>query len=251
MFDDEQVRAINTIDRGNPLPLYYQLKQILLRHIQDGNIIPGKVLPSETELQERYGVSRITVRRALSDLASEGYISRQPGRGTFVLRSKLQSPSEKLSIGDSLVAQGFKVGWQILRYGLRPAPHRVAQKLHVDEGQPLLYFQRLIYADDEPIVLAEVYVNVGEGMTLTREEINSDSAYPLLERKYGVVLSHADRTIEATMALEDEARLLQTKPNTPVLLVESIVYDRQDQPIVFVKALCRGDRYKYYCTPTR
>jgi GntR family transcriptional regulator len=251
MFDDNQLGKINAIDRGSPVPLYYQLKQTLLRHIQDGDIIPGKALPSETELQESYGVSRITVRRALSDLASEGYISRQPGRGTFVLRSKLQSPSEKLGFGDSLVAQGFKVGWQILQYGLRPAPHRIAQKLHVDEGQPLLYFQRLVHADDEPIVLAQVYVNVGEEMTLTREEVNSDSAYPLLERKYGIVFSHADRTIEATAALEDEAWLLQTKPNTPMLLVESTVYDRQHQPIVFVKAVCRGDRYKYYCTPTR
>lgn len=251
MFDDDQVRIANRIDRSSPLPLHYQLKQILFRHIQDGDIIPGKALPSETELEDRYGVSRITVRRALSDLASEGYISRQPGRGTFVLRSKLQSPSEKLGFGDGLTAQGFKVEWQVRRYGLRPAPHRIAQKLHIAEGQPLLYFQRLVYADDEPIMLARVYVNLGEGMTLTREEINSGSVYPLLERKYGVSLRHANRTIEATVALEEEARLLHTKGNMPMLLVESIVYDEQDQPIVFVKALYRGDRYKYYCTPTR
>jgi GntR family transcriptional regulator len=100
-------------------------------------------------------------------------------------------------------------------------------------------------------MLATVYVKVGEGMTLTREEINNGSVYPLLERKYGVSLSHADRTIEATVALEDEARLLQTKVNMPMLLVESIVYDGQDRPTVFVKALFRGDRYKYYCRPTR
>jgi len=251
MFDDDQVRTINAIYRSSPLPLYYQLKRILLRQIQDGDIIPDKAIPSETELQERYGVSRITVRRALSDLASEGYISRQPGRGTFVLRSKLQSPSEKLGFGDSLAAQGFKVEWQILQYELQPAPQRVAQKLHIAEGQPLLYFQRLVYADDEPIMLATVYVKVGEGMILTREEINNGSVYPLLERKYGVSLSHADRTIEATVALEDEARLLQTKVNMPMLLVESIVYDGQDRPTVFVKALFCGDRYKYYCRPTR
>ncbi len=251
MFDDDQVRTINAIDRSSPLPLYYQLKRILLRHIQNEDIIPGEAIPSETELQERYGVSRITVRRALSDLASEGYISRQPGRGTFVLRPKLQSPSEKLGFGDSLAAQGFKVEWQILQYGLQPAPQRVAQKLHIAEGQPLLYFQRLVYADDEPIMLAKVYVKVGEGMTLTHEEINSSSVYPLLERKYGIVVHHADRTIEATVALEDEARVLHSKVNSPILLVETIIYDGRDQPAVFVKALYRGDRYKYYCAPTR
>ena len=251
MFDGDQFRTINTIDRSSPLPLYYQLKRILLRHIQDGDIVPGATIPTETELQERYGVSRITVRRALSDLASEGYVSRQPGRGTFVLRLKLQDRSEKLGgFGDELVAQGFKVEWQILQHEMQPASHHIAQKLRIHEGQPFLRFQRLTYADGEPITLVTVYLVIGEGMTLTREELNGDSMYPLLERKYGIALHHGDRTIEATLALEDEARLLHVKANAPMLLIETIVYDERSQPVAFEKVLCRGDRYKYYCTLT-
>jgi len=252
MFDDDQLRTTTAIVRSSPLPLYYQLKRILLRHIQDGHIIPGEAIASETELQERYGVSRITVRRALGDLASEGYISRQPGRGTFVLQPKLQDRSERLGgFSDNLSAQGFEVEWQILQYGMRPAPSSVARKLGVDESQPLLYFQRLVYADCEPIMLATVYVNVGEGITFTREELDSDSIYLLLERKYGIVVHRADRTIEATLALEEEAQLLHIKPNTPMLLVRFVAYGQQGQRVAFVKALYRGDRYKYYHTITR
>jgi GntR family transcriptional regulator len=252
MFNDDQTKTVTAIDRNSPLPLYYQLKRILLRHIQDGDIIPGETIPSETELQENYGVSRITVRRALGDLASEGYISRQPGRGTFVLQPKLQDRSERLGgFSESLSAQGFKVEWQVLQHDLLPVPSSVAQALCIDEGQPVLYFQRLVYADGEPIMLATVYVNVGKGITLTREELDSDSIYPLLERKYGIVVCRANRTIEATVALENEAQLLHVKPNTPMLLVKLVAYDQQGQQVAFVKALYRGDRYKYYHTITR
>jgi GntR family transcriptional regulator len=249
---DDQVGTIHTIDRSSPLPLYYQLKRILLRHIQNEDIIPGQAIPSETELQERYSVSRITVRRALSDLASEGYISRQAGRGTFVLRPKLQDRSETLGgfVAD-LTARGFKVESQILEYEMQPVPQYVAKKLGVDEGQPVLYFQRLVYADGEPIGLAMAYFNLGEGITFTREELNSDSIFPLLEHKYNIVLRRADRTVEATLALRNEAELLDTKPNKPILLAEIIVYDQQDQRVGFVKTLYRGDRYKYYHSITR
>jgi GntR family transcriptional regulator len=134
---------------------------------------------------------------------------------------------------------------------IRPAPSSVTRKLGVDEGQPLLYFRRLVYADGEPIMLATVYVNVGEGITFTCEELDSDSIYPLLERKYNIVVCRADRTIEATIVLEDEAKLLRVKPNTPMLLIRFVIYGHQGQQVAFVKALYRGDRYKYYHTITR
>lgn len=252
MFSDDLIKATAAIDRSSPLPLYYQLRQILLRHILSGDIAPGEPLPTEKELQERHCVSRITVRRALSDLASEGYISRQAGRGTFVLRAKVQDRSEKLGgFVDDLVAQGYEVESQILGHGFRPVPHRVAQKLGVDVGQPVLYLRRLVYADSEPIGLATGYFNVGEEITFTREELNSSSIFPLLEQKYNIVLRRADKTMEATLALGDEAELLDVKPNTPLLLAELIAYDEQGQRVGFVKSLYRGDRYKYYQSITR
>lgn len=251
MFDDDQVRTITAIDRSSPLPLYYQLKQILLRRIHNGDIGPGEALLSEKELQERFGVSRITVRRALSDLASEGYISRQAGRGTFVLQTKIEHRSgQPGGFRDDLAAQGFDVESRILQHGMQPAARHVARKLGIDEGQPLLYVKKIVYADNEPIGLVTGYHNLGEGIAFTRQELESDSIFPLLERKYGISLPRADRTIEATLALEDEARLLQVRPNAPMLLLESLVYNAQGQRVSFLKAVYRGDRYKYRDTIT-
>ena len=235
------------IDRESPLPLYHQLKRILLNSIRDEEILPGEVLPSEAELQKEHGVSRITVRRALGDLAAEGYVTREPGRGTFVLRPKaLEDRSVALGgLMDSLRAQGFDVDTEILQHGIERAPARVARKLGVEECQRLLRFQRLIYADGAPIVLVTVHANPGDGRTCSAEELGVDSLFVVLERKYGVIVCRAERTIEATLARDDEARLLGVMGNPPMLLHETVVFDELQQPVAHIKAVCRGDRYKY------
>lgn len=241
------------IDRSSPLPLYHQLKQILLNCIKDEDIFPGEALPSETELQKTYGVSRITVRRALSDLAAEGYVTREPGRGTFVLRPKAQE-DRSVALGglmESLQDQGFEVDTVILQHGFETAPPRVARKLGVDEGQHLLRFQRLIYADGAPIVLVTVDANLGEGIICTQGELGRDSLFVILERKYGIIVSRAERTIEATMARDEQARLLGVTGNPPVLLHETVVFDEQQRTVAHIKAVCRGDRYKYHTTIAR
>lgn len=240
------------IDRGSPVPLYYQIKRILLRQIQDGYIGPEKAIPTEKELEERYGVSRTTVRQALSELAAEGYISRQPGRGTFVLRSKIQNLSIKLGgVAEDLASRGFRVRYQVLRHERRPAPAPVARKLGVEEGKPLLYIERLVWADEEPLALVMGYHDFGDGVNFTTEELERSSVFPLAEEKYGIILRQADRTIEATAALDHEAELLHIKPGMPVLLVELLVYDQQGRRATFAKSIYRGDRYKYSHSITR
>jgi GntR family transcriptional regulator len=240
------------LDPGSPLPLYYQLKHLLLRHIQSGDLAPGEPFPSEKELEERHGVSRITVRRALSDLATEGYISRQAGRGTFVLPPKLQDRSEKLGgFIDDLIAQGFQVRSEILDHSFTSAPLAVAEALDIAADHPVLYFEKLVYADGEPIALALCYFNIREHADLSLNDLNLSSIYPLLEQRYGIVLRRADKTIEATAAREREAHLMRTEPGAPMLLATLLIYDDSGKPSALVKALYRGDRYKYYSSISR
>ncbi len=245
-------RASAQIDRGSALPLHYQLRQILYDRIQEGYFAPGDVFPSEKELQEEFCLSRITVRRALSDLAQEGIIRRQSGRGTLLLRSKLQPSSERLGgLLEELEAKGCKVRSRILDVGRRPVPRRIAQKLDMPDGEPALYMARLVFADGEPISLSTSYFKVPENITFTRQELKHASIFPLLEDKYGVFLRRAEKTIEATLPLDYEAELLDVNPTTPLLLTELIAYDGQGRPAAFVKAVYRGDRYKYHTTVAR
>lgn len=240
------------LDRDSPLPLYYQLKQTLLGMIHNGDLAPGEPLPSEKELEETYGVSRITVRRALGDLAAEGYLSRQVGRGTFVQQVKLQDRSERLGgFLEHLTGQGLEIESRILQVGRAPAPPHVPGKLNVEEGHPLFVFQRYVLADNEPFALTTAYFNVPEHVVLSEAELKTNSVFPLLEHKYNIVLPRGDKTVEATGARPHESTLLNVDPDAPLLLTELIVYDTQDQPLGFVQTLYRGDRYKYFTTVTR
>lgn len=237
------------LDRDSPLPLYYQLKQVLLERIRNGQVRRGEALPTEKELEEQYGVSQITVRRALRDLATEGYISRQAGRGTFVLEPKIQLRSDKLGhIRDYLEDRGFTYAARVLEHTRKTGPEDVARQLGIDECQPVLYVRKLILADGEPLMVTTGYYNLPEEIAFTREELEGDSLLRVLEHKYGISLHHAERFIGATAATEEEARLLSVERNAPLLSVQLFVYNHQDQCVSAVHALYRSDRYKYHHT---
>lgn len=203
-----EVKSRTFLDRDSPLPLYHQLKQYLLYRIHNGEIDTGEALPPEEELEEAYGVSRITVRRALGELVSAGFISRQPGRGTFVLPSKVEhSSSEVAGIRDDLAASNSDVLSRILESTVCPSPAHVARKLDLEEGSPLLYVRRLVFADGEPLPITTGCHNFKESVTFTFEELESDSVFRLLDRKCGLTLSRiANRTTGVQYTYSPSAR---------------------------------------------
>ena len=240
------------IDRSSPLPLYFQVKQMILKRIEEEYAQPGSSLPGEKELEEQYGVSRITIRRALQELVDEGYIVRQPGKGSFVRQAKLQDRSAVLGgFANDLQAQGYEVESEILDYCVRSAAPHIAKKLGIETGKNVLYLKRLVIADGEPLAVTNAHFNVGPHVVFSREELSSDSIFPLFEQKYGIVLRRAQKSIEVTLTLKDEAELLGVALNAPAMLTELLVFNEQEELVGFVKTLYRGDRYKFFITVTR
>jgi len=240
------------IDRDSPFPLYHQLRQILLGMIQDGRFGAEQPIPTEVELQEQYGVSRITVRRTLGELTNEGYLLRQPGKGTFVIGSKLLDRSGKLGgFAEDLRSRNMQVSSRILQFEQIAAPQHVAEQLDVEPGRPLLLYQRLIIADGAPIALSTCFANLPPEFSVTAEELESDSIFPLLDEKYDDVLRHGERTIEAVILLPDAARSLEVKPFIPALYNNLIAFDEANRPILLAQTVYRGDRYKHYCPINR
>lgn len=252
MPNSEQNVKLTTIDRESPLPLYYQVKRILLRCITDGEFPVGGVLPSESELQNRYGVSRITIRRVLGDLATEGYVTRRRGRGAFILPHRVQDSSRKLGgLFEDLSSQGFEAQSQILENKWQHAPQNVARELALESDQLVLFVKRLIRVAEGPVSISSGYFKVDRNVTLSDEELITGSIFAVLEQKYGIRLPLGDRTLQAAAASEVEAWLLEIRPGTPVLLSQVTVYDEMGRPAAWFSAVYRGDRYKYRCTLTR
>ena len=136
------------IERESPIPLYFQLKQLLAERIKSGEWQPGTMLPTEEQLQEQYGLSRTTVRQAMKEMEFEGKITRHRGRGTFVSKPKIShSPDPRFNLTAYLTQQGMQPGWRVIAAEWVPAKAGEAERLAIDVGVELFRLRRLRLAN--------------------------------------------------------------------------------------------------------
>ncbi len=237
----------NVIRRDSPVPYYYQLEEFLKEGIENGAWKPGQKIPSEAELCEIFDVSRTVVRQALSELVHEGVLYRRKGKGTFVAELKIRESLVQHLTGfyEDMVALGLKPSTKVLEQKVIPAPLKIADALGLEEGEPVVMIDRLRFVDGEPIVLVVTYLPEKLCPGLAKEDLSTQSLYAILEKKYGLELVYGRRTLEAVMATEEEAKLLETEEGDPIVLLRSISYLKDGRPIEYFKALHRGDRSRF------
>jgi GntR family transcriptional regulator len=237
---------MSTIDRSSPIPLYFQLKRILLAKIEQREWKPGHLIPSEHSLESSYGLSRITVRQALGELVNEGYLNRQRGRGTFVTRPKItHNPTRRLTLTDSMVQQGVVPGWRVLDTSWLEAPPSVCQALELPPNTNVFCLRRLRLANDEPIGYHLAHVRESTAKHIAKREFEKGGSLSYLTHILNVRGSKAYRTIEALPADADAASQLKIAVGTPILRIERTTVDGTGVPIEFLQASYRGDRFKY------
>ena len=233
------------LDRSSPLPLYYQLRTLLLEQIEKGVLKPGDVIPTERELIERYGVSRITVRQAINSLMGDGLLYRQRGRGTFVRRNRIEQELATLTgFYEEMRMRGLHPGTKLISAEMREVDCNVAIKLRLKEGEKALRIVRVQLADGEPMALDISHFPPDLGEILLKENLE-DAVYSILEEEQGVQLDWADQAIQSTIADEFTVRHLGIKKGMPVLLVERTVYAVDERPVEYTRAFYRADRYAY------
>jgi GntR family transcriptional regulator len=240
------------LDRSSPTPLYYQLKEVLLSPISENNLSEGDRIPTEKELSDHFGVSRITVRRAINELVRDGYLVGKQGRGTFVGRPKIQRRTARMrSFSEAMLEEGRQPGSKLLSLRHEEADSQTAAALNLEPGQPVWVVERLRFADEEPICISYSYINLPAGIVLTPTDFEkTGSLWSILESKE-INLSRAEVSIQSILADEEQARILLIQKNTPLLLVQGIAFDQDENPIEFHRMLNRGDRYEYNVMTTR
>ena len=249
MMNMASARA-QALDRGGPLPLYFQLREALLRDIHERGLEPGDRLPTEAELEARYGVSRSTIRQAMNELAAEGLIRRIQGKGTFVGTPRIQHVPVLTSFSELLRSQGYEPSHRLLASTVRPAPADTAEGLLLEEGTPCRYLHRLFLADDDPVGVAETWIPhelVAASDDLFEDgAIRDGSLYELLQSEaVGIDLHRALETINPGLAEETDARLLHLEPGSPLLVIKRITFTPEDRPVEWTRLLFAGGRYEY------
>lgn len=234
------------IDKSQPIPLYYQVKESLLEKIKSRQFNIGDLIPSESELQESYQVSRITIRRAVQELVLEGHLYTQQGKGTFVSKPKASQELNRItSWVETVTALGMHPESKVIHFSEEQAPLNIAKMLDVPIANKILKIERIRFADNEPICLMTNYLVPEILPGFLSKGLQEESLYETLEKEYNVVLNRAEETVEARAAKTKEADLLNIRRGAPLLYATRVTYDVTDRPVEVVISITRSDRYSY------
>jgi GntR family transcriptional regulator len=232
---------------AGPIPLHHQVYLDLRAALDADEWRPGDRLPPERELARRYGTSLITVRRALGDLAREERIERTRGRGTFVLRPRIDRDlAGTLSFTAEMQTRGLDPETRLIAARPEFAGEAVAAALGIEPGAPTLYVERLRLGGGEPLLLEQVHLPAERFPGLLASDLEFNSLYELLTQRYGTDIARARETLEPILLHAREARLLGRPPRTPALLIESIASTADGSPVELGRTYVRGDRTRYY-----
>lgn len=235
--------------KPGPLPKYYQLTEILRKQILSGTWQPGDQLPTEDALAREHGLSRGTVRQAISILVHEGLVRREQGRGTFVNPSRSQPVFFTLtSFDEDMRGQHRRPSTRLLALEVIPATPGIAARLELHVDEPVIRLVRLRLADDQPVAHETRYLAQSLCPSLVADDLETESVHSLLIHKYHLPLIRTVHTIEARILSDAEAGLLDVAPGTAAFLVDRLTYttrDGSEYPAVWYRALFRGDEYHF------
>lgn len=241
---------MNKVQSDHPIPLYSQIKNNLRMQIINGAYQPLDRIPSESELTQKFGVSRITVRQALGDLEKENLIFKVPGKGSFVSGPQQKSKSfQELSrlqgFAEAMSPQGHETWNKLLGIKTVPAYREVATRLDLNEGSPVTEIRRIRYLDHEPLSLDITYLPFDLGQKLVHEDLATRDIFIILENDYGIALGYADLSIEAASADNLLANLLHIAEGNPILRIERLTHTHAGKPIDFEYLYCRSDNFQF------
>jgi GntR family transcriptional regulator len=227
-------------------PRYLQIANHIADNIRSGDLGVGDQLPTERQLAEELGVSRMTVRQALGVLAQQGLINSQHGIGNFVTRPMLEQPVDILiGFSDNMLKKGIRPSAQLLDLKSTSADQLLSTELQIPFGDPVFAIRRLRFADNMPMALEYSYFPERYVPGLDQHDLEQRSIYAILTEEYKIALAGAVQTLEPVVALAYQARLLQIPKGAPLMLITRTSSDDRQRIVEYAKDLYRGDCFRF------
>ncbi|MEX3007765.1 GntR family transcriptional regulator [Hoeflea sp. TYP-13] len=238
--------AHGRLNPSGPVPLYHQIFLIIRNKIYGGELTPGDLVPSEQDLTFEFGISRITAKRALNELADAGLVIRERGRGTRVIQ-RPPVPAVTSSIEgwlENISLMGLSTEAEVLDFHYVPAGEDIAAALEIDPGTEVQKAVRVRRLDGQPMSYLVTFVPQDIGSKYDRDDLNTKPLLHLLERA-GVDVASARQTISATICDSEVAGVLESPAGAPLIEVRRVVRDRNDRPVEYIRVLYRPDLYHF------
>jgi len=233
------------LDNGSSMPLYEQLYVQIINRINNKELLPGDVLPGERRLSEMYNVSRVTIRQAINQLINDGYLKSVQGKGTYVLKRKIQNRLGSLiGVAEELANEFESIRIKVLSHEESIPEAYIAKHLSIGVDEKVFKLVRLISIDQEPIVLNQAYLNTSFRHIYELLDLRKDIIYYALER-FGYKIVDADQTIKAAKPEYNEVEPLCIQKDDSVLVIERTTFLENKSPIIYEKSVYRSDMYEY------
>lgn len=236
------------LDKNSPLPIYFQIQEILKQKINSGEWKPGERIPSEQTLSEMLNVSRMTIRQALNNLVKESLISRKRGIGTFVSVKDGIEVEESLkslrSFSEDITSVGLTPTNKLLGFSTIEADDYLAEVLSIESGSEIFKIERCRLANDQPIAIETTYLPK-KLVNRIDEKVLNHSLYEYFEVSLGYSIKKATKWIKASLMSEKDSLILETAEDSPALELHQITFINEGIPLEYVSCIYRADRYRF------
>jgi len=227
-------------------PLYGRVEAELAAEIAAGVVAPGEQMPTEDGLIARFGVSRITVRRAVANLTARGLVEVRRGKGTFVAHRKITQELTELSgFVEDMQALGRHPTARLVDKRVVPATDAAARQLGVMVGASVMRIQRVRLADGVGMSFDESYLPLEIGRKIVTNDLEVEPIFALLEEKYEIPLVEAEYRLEAVAAEAEVAAALQIEKGSPIFMIERTSYSTGGRPVDYERLHYRGDLIRF------
>lgn len=235
--------AAGMVDRKNQEKLYIQIMRLLVDEIGRGTWSIGDRIPSEDELGIRYGVSKITIRQALTNLAADGYLMKVQGKGTFVTGNRpVVGLTMKIRCTEGLFGRGVEEAREVLERGLAEPPVEVRKLLRSDEPIYRVATRRL--AEGIPVSADESFIPAGLLPGIEEQDLGGFGLFAAIQERGTHKVFKMRQTVEITILTEHESVTLGTAAGKPVLAVHRLMIGPEDQPLAYSRIVQIGERYR-------
>lgn len=235
-----------SIDKNSVIPIYYQLAKLLEGQILSGELKPGEALPTETEIAGLFEISRMTVRRAISELIAAGMVNSQQGKGTFVSSPKLNNVVFELNnFNQEIKDFGLKLSTTLLGAHIVRADERLLKIFQLDDPNTrLLYFRTVVSAEDERLAYERKYIIYTKRKPILETNLKDPTLSGLVTANNDVLPVSTKKVLQVSVTTKEEAAILGLGGNAPVFVVEETLFDLENKPVGWSKSIYRGDRYQ-------
>lgn len=238
---------LRQVNSDSPIPLYYQLKEIIIDSINRGEYGVGDMLPSENQLCKMHNVSRSTSQKALDELVHEGILTRKQGVGTFVTTPRIeQELSNFYSFSDAIKARGYEHEAKVLSISVEMPTPKQAKVLNISLTEGVIILSRLRLVNGTPFVLETSCIPEKLAPGLQEIDFNKNSLYKTLMNTYRLYVVKAKEMFEPVLISKSESQLLEVPEGSAAILLDRIAYSSNDETVEFCHSIIPGSKCRFY-----